>query len=326
MPETHGTSGAVGEAKGTGGLDPDLGLLRTFAVAARAASLTEAAARLGLSQPGLSRRISRLERSVGAVLLDRSRGALRPTPEGELLLRSADRVLADLDAVVGRLVARRHSLTGEVRIHASTIPAEHLLPALIAPFLARNPEVGVRMEVSRSAQVVAEVARGAVDLGVCGDRIDEPSVELRPLLRDVLVLAVPLDHPLAGRRSVRMDDLVGLDLLSREPGSGTLHAGESLFPGAGPLRTGPAPARVFGSSQSVLAAVRSGIGVALVSRLAVTSALDLRAVPVEGAEGERWFWLATRRNAPLGAAALAVIDHLRSSLTRTPPRPVRTSG
>jgi len=299
-------------------MDPDLGLLRTFAVAARSRSLTEAAGRLGLSQPGLSRRIARLERSVGARLLERSRGGLRPTAEGELLLRAADRILHEMDGIMGRLASRRQSISGELHVHASTIPGEHLLPALIASFLARHGEVGIRLEVSRTATVIDAVADGAVDLGVCGDRIERQGVEFRPLVRDTLVLAAPEGHPLVRRGKVGLSELGRLTLLTREVGSGTQRVIEGLLSGAredadsgAPGRT---PTRAFGSTQAILAAVRSGIGFALVSALSIGSVPGVRGIPVEGIDNERWLWLATPINAPTRVVTAAFVEHLQRSL------------
>lgn len=303
-------------------MDPDLGLLRSFAVTVRSRSLTEAATRLGLSQPGLSRRITRLERSVGAPLLNRSPGGLRPTAEGELLLHAADRILHEVDETMGRLARRRQAITGELHIHASTVPGEHLLPALIATFLAGHGEVGIRLEISRTATVIDVVAEGVVDFGVCGDRIERQGVVFRPLVRDRLVLAVPEGHPLVRHGRVGLKELGRLTLLTREAGSGTQQTIEGMLSGkrGGPDTGGSrgAPTRAFGSTQAILAAVRSGIGFALVSALSVESTPGVLGVPVEGIESERWLWLATSVNAPTQAAA-AFIDHLQRSLSASSP-------
>jgi DNA-binding transcriptional LysR family regulator len=305
-------------------IDPDLGLLRTFAVTVRSRSLTDAAARLGLSQPGLSRRIARLERSVGTRLVDRSRSGLRPTVDGELLLRAADRILHEVDGVMGRLASRRQSISGELHIQASTIPGEHLLPAAIASFLGRHREVGFRLEVSRTATVIDAVAEGLVDLGVCGDRIDHQGVEFRPLVRDTLVLAVPEGHELARRGKVGLGELGRLPLLTREAGSGTQRVIEGLLSDvraeAEPVPSGRTPARAFGSTQAILAAVRSGIGFALVSAISIGSAPGVRGIPVQGMESERWLWLATPVNVPTQVAAAAFIEHLQRTLSRSDPK------
>lgn len=327
MLNTHDDSGGpqsedsvAPEARPSGGLDPELGLLRTFAVAARSRSLTEASVRLGLTQPGLSRRIARLERSVGGRLLDRSRGRLRPTPDGEVLLEAADRILNEVDSAMGRLAGRRRSITGELHLHASSIPGEHLLPPLVASFLALHPEAGIRLEVSRTATVIDSIAKGDAVLGVCGDRIERHGVEFRPLVRDVLVLAVPEGHPFARRSSVGIGELAHRTLLTREAGSGTQRVIESLIvdakegqhvgPGAG------APTRAFGSTQSILAAVRAGIGLALVSGLAIPSSPGVRGVRVDGMDRGRWFWLATSANTPTTVVAAAFVDHLQRHLGR----------
>jgi DNA-binding transcriptional LysR family regulator len=322
MPNTHETASPIPDPAADGReprIDPDLGLLRTFAVAARSRSLTEAAARLEMSQPGLSRRIARLEQSVGARLLERSPGRLRPTADGELLLRAADRILHEVDGVMGRLVSRREGLTGELHVQSSSIPGEHLLPAVIATFLVRHGEVGIRLEVTRTATVIDAVADGAVDLGVCGDRIDRQGVEFRPLVRDTLVLAAPEGHELARRGKVGLADLGRLTLLTREAGSGTQRVIEGLLADAGvdgdPAIVRATPQRAFGSTQSILAAVRSGIGFALVSALSIAATPGVRGIPVDGIDSERWLWLATRASAPMQPVTVAFVEHLQRALS-----------
>jgi len=295
----------------------DIDLLRAFAITARSRTLTEAAERLGLSQSGLSRRLARLEGSTGAILLLRPRGGVELTAAGELLLRTADRVLRSVDTVLGELGSHRDDLAGDVRIHASSIPGEHLLPPLIASLLSRHPRIGIEVAVSDSADVVAAVAAGQADLGVCGDRFDRPDVRYRPLARDTLVLAVPQGHPLTTRSGVGLEDLVGLPLLRRKGGSGTQRVVEGLLSRAGMDFPDDGPIRAFGSTQATLAAVRAGIGLALVSSLAAGSAPGIRAVPLQGIDAVRWLSLVLPAQGTPRPTVAAIVTHLQTHAPRS---------
>jgi DNA-binding transcriptional LysR family regulator len=288
----------------------DLDLLRAFATAARSSSLTEAAGRLDMSQPGLSRRLSRLEASLGTRLLQRSRSGVSLTPAGELLLRTADRVLADLDRIVGDLGTHRQDLAGDVRIHASSVPGEYLLPPLLAGFLARHPQVGVDVAVSDSAGVVDAVVSGEADLGVCGDRFERSDLTFRPLARDTLVLAVPSGHPLAGRRDISLDELRHHQLLRRERGSGTQRVAESLLARAGIEFPPTGAQRSFGSTQATLAAVRAGIGLALISSLAARSSPGIVGIPLRGLDASRWLSLVLPSHGTRRPTVAALVAHL----------------
>jgi DNA-binding transcriptional LysR family regulator len=300
----------------------DLDLLRAFAITARSRTLTEAATRVGLSQPGLSRRLARLEVEVGATLLLRRRSGVALTPAGELLLRTADHVLQAVDVALGEIGADRHDLSGEVRLHASSIPGEHYLPAALADFLATNPRVGIDLAVSDSSDVVAAVAAGEADFGVCGARFPHADVVFRPLTKDAIVLCVPDEHPLAQRRSVTVPDLAGHPMLRREGGSGTQQVAESLLARDGGAFPDTGPTRSFGSTHATLAAVRAGIGLALVSSLAAHAFPGVTAVPLHGVDATRWLFLALPSHGTLKPTVAALITHLERSPYPGPPRAV----
>lgn len=303
----------------THGANLDVELLRAFSVVARSRTFTAAADRLGMSQPGLSRRIARLEAIVGAALILRHRGDLTLTAAGQELLPTADGVLRDLDDTISSLRARQEGLSGHVRISASTIPGEHLLPPRIAWFLRRHEQVGITLTIAPSTRVIEDVASGRADLGACGARSEQPGITYLPLARDTLVLVVPLGHPLAQRRRVTLQELEPFPMLGREPGSGTGRSTENLLGGRSDGLVHARPERSFGSTQAILAAVRAGIGIAVVSQVAASATPGVRSVMLTDVAPQRWLWIALPTAVPRPTEVAALVSHLQKERAERDP-------
>src|SRR5262249_54712852 len=122
----------------------------------------------------------------------------------------------------------RHALTGEkpvfrgdLTLAASSIPGEHLLPALLSAFRRRHPYIRIRATVTDSSAVLAAVEHGQAHLGFVGMKPDNPDLEFRKFACDALVLVVPRRHAWHRRRAVSLKDLRRQPLILRESGSGS---------------------------------------------------------------------------------------------------------
>lgn len=286
----------------------DLQALRTVV---DAGSLTRAAERLGCSQPAVSRRLQRIERALGARLLDRDRDGVRLTPAGEEALGYVTQTLDGLSDLRARLDGEQAGNGGAVHVVASTTPGEHLLPALVSRFLADRPDVRALVSVTDSAAVPRDLVARRADFGVSGLPSDDPRLTTVAFARDEVVLAVPAGHRLAGSGEIDAAALQGERLIGREAGSGTqetflraLQAAERPVPDLVPIS--------LGSTQAVLSAVAAGMGVGVVSLLAVQDHRDrrLRVVRVAGVRMDRSLWLlyeTARRRTAVQAAFLAYL-------------------
>lgn len=152
--------------------DLDIDLLRCFATVAEQGGFTAAGSVLGLTQSAVSLKIKRLEDLLARRLLERSSRRLRLTPDGEMLLAYARRLLALNDEAVRRMIAP--PLRGHLRLGV----ADHFVPQHLAPILARfarsYPDVQLEVEVGRSHELRAACERGSLDL-VIGKRRDGES-------------------------------------------------------------------------------------------------------------------------------------------------------
>lgn len=267
-------------------IDLDLRQLEVFCAVVRCGSFRAAAREVQLAQSTVSERIAALEEEVGTRLLERSRRrGVTPTPVGGILYRRALSLLREREQAVREIRHAMGAPGGTLRLGASTTPAAHYLPPLLADFRRDNPGVRFSIAVGNSEAVLDWVADGIVEMGIAGDlgeRVIEDLVRRRSRLEldarlweDQLVVAVPAGHPWAGRDAIAAAELAGAPLVIREAGSGTrrwleVMLEEALPGGLGELEI----AAELGSASSITRAVIEGLGIAVVSQAAVAREVD----------------------------------------------------
>ncbi len=250
--------------------------LETFAKAAELGSFTAAARALRLTQAAVSQRIQALEKVLGKPLFHRRGGRVVVTEAGRRLYDYAQRIL-DLHREARRQVSGQKSpVAGELTLAASSIPGEHLLPALLADFRRKFPEIRARASVADSQAVLLQVERGEANLGLVGWKPDRPHFESRFLANDRMVLVVPPRHPLARRKTVTVSEMIRHPLLVREPGSGLRHYFEQALERAGYSLGDLQVALELGSNEAIKEAVLRGAGVAVLSAYAVQKEVKSR--------------------------------------------------
>ena len=288
----------------------DLHKLRLFAAVAGHEHYTRAADELGISQPALSVHVRDLERYFGVALFERAGRNVRLTDAGRLVQGYARRILA-LAVELNEAVADLHGLRrGELRLGASTTVGEYLLPAVLGAFRRRYPGVAIGVEIANTGRIVDRLRHGELHLGLIGEPLDDPDLDLEPYLDDELILIVPPAHRWAGA-TIPAADLDAEPLLVREPGSATRDVTEAALATAG---VRPPVALELGGTEAVKGAVAAGLGVAFVSACTVEQELAagrLARATVHGLTIRRQFQLARRRGRRLTAAEAAFLPLLR---------------
>ncbi|MBW1596294.1 LysR substrate-binding domain-containing protein [Streptomyces sp. JJ38] len=244
----------------------DLGDLRLFAVVAEELHFGRAAARLHLSQPGLSYRVKALEEALGYQVLARNRRGVRLTSAGEVLLAGARRLLGEAHRVVddGGRVARGELAT--VRVGFVGTALYSLLPAVLRAARVRYPALQVRVAEHKSADQVRLLQLGQLDLGLVHLPVDPDSgLETTPVLEDPVGVALPDGHRLAGEDAIALADLAGdaFVLFPRELEPRTYDRYTEACVAAG---FAPRVAHEATGLQTILALVAAGMGVAFVAR------------------------------------------------------------
>ncbi|BBT39775.1 LysR family transcriptional regulator [Pseudomonas putida] len=168
--------------------------LRTLVVIADLGSFAEAARQLNLAAPTISLHVAELEARVGAPLLTRTRGQVRPTTVGETLLGRARRLLADADLALDEVRRQVQGLTGRVRLGASTGAIAHLLPKALAHLREAHPGIDVQVQVLTSQASLARLREGTLDIGLVAlPQVAGRGVKLTPWRRDPIMAYLPAD-------------------------------------------------------------------------------------------------------------------------------------
>src|SRR4029450_5762854 len=166
--------------------------LAAFCAVVEKSSFSQAAEKLGVTQPAVSLQVRALEGRLGQTLLDRSGRKVEPTEAGLRLYRSAQRMLALEEALYEDVSADTGELQGSLEIGASTGPGAHLVPLLLCEFQRDHPDLHVALSIWDTQTVSDKVAARELELGVVGALRRSRSLEFEPLVRDEIVLGV---HP-----------------------------------------------------------------------------------------------------------------------------------
>ncbi|HUZ28936.1 MAG TPA: LysR family transcriptional regulator [Solirubrobacteraceae bacterium] len=187
----------------------DVRRLRVLREVARRGSFSAAAEVLGYTQPAVSRQVALLEQETGTTLLERRPGGVRLTDAGELLVGHADAVLARLQDAEDELGALLGLRSGRLRMSTLTSAAATIVPLAIAEFRQRLPAVELSVAMIDPVGLVPSLRAGELDLALCNDPSlgDVPDVEALHLFDEPMLMALPRDHALAGRKRVRLTDL-----------------------------------------------------------------------------------------------------------------------
>ena len=182
-------------------------LLRAFIAVAEELHFGRAAVRLHMTQPPLSVQIRKLEDSVGARLLERSRRHVALTEAGAFFLTRARHLLAEGSRSVAETARIARGEAGVLSVGYTATATYEILPPLVRAFATRAP--GVRLElVELRSPLQAEALRsGRIELGLACGPIDEPDILARVLARERLLAILPAKHALARKARLRLADL-----------------------------------------------------------------------------------------------------------------------
>jgi len=252
----------------------NLNHLKTFVAIVDKGTLSAACEELHLTQPGVSKHLRALEEHYGVRLLDRTGRKVRLTSAGQVLYRSAKRILYSLDKAEKELAELAHLSRGELTLGASTTPGEYVVPKLISAFKVKHPQIGVSLKIGNTQEILTGVQEGELDLGVVGALVTSRRLIFFRLVSDEIVLIVPPSHRLAGLKEVTLTDLEGEAFIWREVGSGTRRVIEERLAAAGarlPLNI----VMTLGSTEAIVKAVEAGLGISFVTRFSAQGPVEL---------------------------------------------------
>jgi len=291
--------------------------LAAFCAVVERKSFSQAAERLGVTQPAVSLQVRSLEKRLGRKLLDRSGRRVEPTEAGMALYRGAQRMLALEGQLIDELEAGEEGeLLGTLEGGASTGPGSTVVPVLLCEFQHENPKVAVSLSISDTQSVVDRVAERELELGVVGAARRHRGVVFEPFFRDEVVLACPPGHRFAGQ-TVTLAQLREEPLIVMQEGAGVRQVIEDELRRAGTRLRDLEPRLELGLQESVKSAVAAGHGVTFISRTAIEADLaagTLATARVKGLDPAREISLVRSAGRSPTRAAEAFLEFARERL------------
>jgi DNA-binding transcriptional LysR family regulator len=290
---------------------PDLVSLRLFVAVCEETTIARAAEREAIAPSAISKRIAEIEEIIGVELLVRSARGVAPTPAGTALLHHARQVLRGIEKMQAELTEYAEGVRGHIRVLANVSSIVEFLPSDVSAFLASHPSVRLDLQERVSTAVVAGIRESAADVGICWGIVDTIGLQTVPYASDLLTAVVPPGHALAGRKSVRFEEMLDYEFVGLQP--------ESLmnaFLGGVAARAGRSLAyrinvTTFEAACRVIAA-RLAIGVipSDIAR-AYESSFGLRVLSLADDWARREIVMCMRDYEALPVPSRAFVDHLR---------------
>ena len=290
--------------------------LRLFIAICEQHSLTEAAERVNLSVSAVSKRLAALEDQIGAPLLERGRGTVGLTAAGEALLPAARGLLQSMSQIQANLSAYARSVPGHVRVASTMSAITSFLPADIAAFSLRHPQVDVRIDERVADDVVRSVEEGRADLGICWDGTGTRRLQTVPYRVDHLVVIVHRKHELASRRRVGFADTLPYARVSIQGGSVVQQLQQRLAVEAGRALKTPIQVRTYDVACRIVAENLACAIVPLEASKPLIQAFELKAITLTETWARRRFVVCMRDRAELTVPARQLVDSLGAHARR----------
>ena len=242
--------------------------LETFIRIAEFGSFSRAASKLNVSQSAISQQVEVLENYFGAKLFERSIKGVELTVEGKILLKYSKSILDYLGLAKKEIEESLGEIKGVLKISASTIPGEHILPKFLINFKKEYPNVSYQIEVNDSEISLNKLREGLIDLAATGSLENEKKFDSIVLAEEELVLAVPANHELANKEVIDLQEIIKYPYLIREKTSGTRRESEKLLMKKGIYTKDLQIIAELNTPESILTAVSEGLGISLISSIA----------------------------------------------------------
>jgi LysR family transcriptional regulator, transcription activator of glutamate synthase operon len=282
--------------------------LRVFLTVARQGHLGRASEMLHQDQSTVSRKIARLEDSLGVALFERVGRSIRLTPAGERFIPRAERLLHDLREAIADAAGAASPESGEVRIRFLHTVGARWLPERLARFLQDHPGIRFTLREGQSNEVVAGVLDGDFDLGILGPPpTGMRELEIVPLFRERVAVVVPAGHALVGRSSCSLHDLADEPLILPRSRGGLRKVVDDAFSREGVSERVAYEGDDFTIIQGL---VEAGLGTTLLPMPLPVPSTKVAVIPLRQPAIARTMALCWDRRRTLPPAAQSFVHHL----------------
>lgn len=230
-------------------------------------TVTQAAKRLGISQPGVSNLISSLEHELGFALFTRFSGRLHPTPEAQRLMGSTETVISSFEQLNRQARAIRSQDVGKLDIAALPELSIVFLPDEIHDFVKDKKDISISFQTRSSIMTQEMVSSHLAEIGIAEAPIAHDNLSGEIFSYECLCI-LPNDHPLASKSIITPEDLDGEPLVTLGSGHMTYHRLREIFAAKNCVWNNRCETRLF---QTALRFVQGGLGIGLVDPFTITS-------------------------------------------------------
>ena len=281
-----------------------------------ARSVVRAAEAAGMSQPAASTLLRGFEEALDVPLFERHARGIAPTPYGEILVRHARAILAEIDQVQEEIASLKSGLSGQASVGTVTTPSTNLVPLAVDLLKRKHPGLLVSIEVDHSRPLVARLLAGELDMVVARllDSRGAGELQFEPLAEEFHSVIAGGGHPLAGAMGIRLEDLLGQQWILPPPGSLVRDHLTTVF-----MQQGlPMPANVVQTQSlpAILGLLRASDAVVPLPRETVQPLCDsgFLSVLIDNlGVSMSPFGIITRRKHKLSPGALALLNAIRTT-------------
>ena len=293
----------------------DIHHLKIFASVYKNKSFTGASKKLHISQPTISEHIKNLENSLDCRLFDRMGRTIMPTAEADVLYPKALQLLDDLERIQEEVSATGGEIKGRILIGASTIPGAYILPRKAHTFKQQFPETVFEVLIKDSKKITEMVLNHDLLCGIVGARMESEKLNYTPLIEDELVLVADRDMG-NNKKLIKAQELLSLPFLIREKGSGTRQTLENYLGKKNISAENLHIVATLGSTSAIKQALKAGLGVSILSRIAVQEELDrgiLKEITIQGMKMKRRFFMISLKKRTLPPQYAAFCKHMKQA-------------
>ena len=257
----------------------DFRQIEAFIKVVELASFSKAADELYISQPSVSTYITSLEKELNSILINRSTKVWSMTLAGERFFEKAKEMVSLKRESMETLKNLSGDVSGEIRILASSVPALYILPQKFAEFHRLYPNITFTMKQTGTLEVVQGIAAHKADIGFAGSILGEKKCDFIEFTNEKMVFIAPNDSSYSASKKYTLEELLySNSFISREFGSGTRIQYEKYFTERGIILEKIKTCASLDNTHSIIKAVASGLGIAIVSELAARQMLEEKAL------------------------------------------------
>jgi len=196
--------------------------LKVFYTVARRLNFTKASEELLISQPAVTKHIKELESQFNLALFDRKGNKVTLSPAGKVLLKHTEEIQEIYRQIEFDLNQFNQTLKGTLHVGSSTSITQYILPPLLAQFHSIHQDIKIELLNGNSEQIEQALLNKNIELGIIESKSKRREIHYTPFLKDEIVLVCSSKNQLIKKDEINPKDLKNIQLLMREPGSGTL--------------------------------------------------------------------------------------------------------